>query len=75
VPKIHTFSKVSWLKVLNPPILIKVNLPHVEFATQKCKRQFYEWKVVDFSEPSQECSLICQSGTTSLSDSTQTLGK
>jgi len=43
-----------------------VNLPHVEFATpayvtRRCERQFYEWTVVDFSEPSQECSLVCKS--------------
>ena len=41
-----------------------VNLPHVEFATpayvtRRCERQFYEWTVVDFSESSQECSLVC----------------
>ena len=34
-----------------------VNFPQVEFATpayvtRRCKRQFYEWIVVDFSEPS-----------------------
>jgi len=41
-----------------------VNPPHVEFATPtdvtcQCKRQFYKWTVVDFSEPSQEFSLVC----------------
>jgi hypothetical protein len=25
----------------------------------RCDRQFYEWIVVDISEPSQECSLVC----------------
>ena len=28
---------------------------------RRCEKQFYEWTVVDFSEPSQECSLACQS--------------
>jgi len=37
---------------------------HVQFATptyvtRRCNRQFYMWTVVDFSEPSQECSLMC----------------
>ena len=41
-----------------------VNFPHVEFTTpvyvtHRCERQFCEWTVVDFSEPSQECSLVC----------------
>ena len=41
-----------------------VNFPHVDFArpahvTRQCKRQFYERTVVDFSEPSPECSLMC----------------
>jgi hypothetical protein len=40
-----------------------VNLPHVEFATSAytthwCKKQFYMWTVLDFSEPSWECFLI-----------------
>jgi hypothetical protein len=58
-----------------------VIIPHVEFATpayvtRRCERQFYEWTVVYFSAPSQEVlsrMLIC--GTTSLSDSTATLGR
>ena len=41
-----------------------VNRPSVEFAmpacvTRQCERNFYEWTVMDFSEASQECSLIC----------------
>jgi len=41
-----------------------INLPHVKFATPayvtcRCERPFYEWTDVDFSEPSQECSLVC----------------
>jgi len=39
-------------------------LPHVKFATpayviRRCKRPFYEWTDADFSEPSEECSLVC----------------
>jgi len=41
-----------------------INLPRVKFATpayviRRCERSFYEWTDVDFSEPSQECSLVC----------------
>ena len=41
-----------------------INLLHVKFATpaymiRRCERPFYEWTDVDFSEPSQECSLMC----------------
>ena len=41
-----------------------VNLPHVQFVTpayvtRGYERQFYEWTVMDFSEPSQECSVVC----------------
>ena len=40
------------------------NLPHVKFATpayviRQCERPFYGWRDVDFSEPSEECSLVC----------------
>ena len=40
------------------------NLPHVKFATPayvicRCERTFYEWTDADFSEPSEECSLVC----------------
>ena len=39
---------------------------HVKFATpayviRRCERPFYEWTDADFSEPSQECSLMCLS--------------
>ena len=39
------------------------SLPHVTFATpayviRGCERPFYEWTGMDFSEPSQECSLV-----------------
>jgi hypothetical protein len=41
-----------------------ISLPHVTFATPTyviriCERPFYEWKNVDYSDPSQECSLVC----------------
>jgi len=41
-----------------------VNHLYVESAmpacmTRRCERNFYKWTVVDFSEASQECSLIC----------------
>jgi hypothetical protein len=41
-----------------------ISLPHVTFATpayviRRCERPFYEWTNMDFSEPSQECSLVC----------------
>jgi len=41
-----------------------INLPHAKFATpayviRRCERPFYEWTDVDFSELSQECSLVC----------------
>ena len=40
------------------------NLPHVKFATPAyvirwCERPFYEWTDADFSEPSEERSLVC----------------
>ena len=43
-----------------------INLPHVKFATpayviRRCERPFYKWTDMGFSEPSHECSLICQS--------------
>ena len=56
-----------------------INLLHVKFATpayviRRCERPFYEWTDVDFSEPSQECSLhVLIVRTTSLSDRTATL--
>ena len=39
------------------------SLTHVTFATpayviRRCERPFYEWTGMDFSEPSQECSLV-----------------
>ena len=41
-----------------------LNLPHVKFATPayvigRGERPFYEWTDMDFSEPSQECPLVC----------------
>ena len=40
------------------------NLPHVKFATpayviRRCEKPFYEWTEADFSEPSEECSVVC----------------
>ena len=40
------------------------NLPHVKFVIpayviRRCERPFYEWTDTDFSEPSEECSLVC----------------
>ena len=40
------------------------NLPCVEFATlacviRRCERAFYVWTDADYSEPSEECSLVC----------------
>ena len=40
------------------------NLPRVEFTTpaymiRRCERPFYMWTDADFSEPSEECSLVC----------------
>jgi len=56
------------------------NLPHVKFATpacviSQCEKPFYEWTVADFSEPSEECSLVLIVRTTSLSGCTETLGR
>ena len=53
---------------------------HVKFATpayviRRCERPFYEWTDADFSEPSQDCSLVFIVRTTSLSDCTETLGR
>ena len=55
------------------------NLPRVKFATpayviRRCERPFYEWIDADFSEPSEEYSLMCYR-TTSLSERTETLGR
>jgi len=41
-----------------------INLPHGKFATpayvfRRCDRPIYEWTDVDFSELSQEYSLVC----------------
>ena len=41
-----------------------INLTHVKFATpayviRRCEEPLYEGTDVDFSEPSQECSLVC----------------
>ena len=41
-----------------------INRPRVMFATpayviHQCERPFYEWTDVDFSAPSQKCSLAC----------------
>jgi len=41
-----------------------ISLPHVTFATpvhviRPCERPLYGWTNVDFSEPSEECSLVC----------------
>ena len=40
------------------------DLPHVKFATpahviRRCERPFYEWTDADFSESSEDCSLVC----------------
>jgi len=42
------------------------NLPHVKFATpayliRRCERPIYGWTNAVFSEPSEECSLVCWS--------------
>jgi len=49
--------------VLRVPSTLHV-LPHVKFSTpayviRRGESPFYEWTDVDFSEPSQECFLVC----------------
>ena len=41
--------------------LLRIKFTTPAYVIRQCERQFYEWTDVDFSEPSQECSLVCLS--------------
>jgi len=36
-----------------------VNFATPAYVIGRCEKPFYEWTVADFSEPSEECSLVC----------------
>ena len=66
--EIHTFSMVAWFKMyLSVDHYTDNSLPRVTLATQayvkhhRCEKPFYVSTGVDFSQPSQECSLVCLS--------------
>jgi len=56
-------TRTNAVFVLRVPSTLHV-LPHVKFATpayviRRGERSFYDWTDVNFSQPSQECSLVC----------------